>query len=261
MRNLGVLLQKEWRENVRNYKLFWIPVVFIIFGIIEPVTNHFLPQIMKSIGNMPEGMEFVWPELRGEDIFVSLMGQYQMIGMLILILAFMGSIASERKNGTATLLYVRPMDFGSYFLSKWIVVNAIMLGSMWAGFLAAWYYIDILFNPVDVGEVMQFAGTYSLWVVFAVTVVLALSAWLSTGGVAGVSILVLIVLPVIDSFVGMYWTISPLKLATYASYAFQDALVETSAVWLSIGLTVVLIIGLLLIGIFFAKRNAAKTTV
>lgn len=260
MKNLGVLLLKEWRENIRNFKLFWIPIVFILFGILEPVTNHFLPQIMKSVGNLPDGTDFVWPQLQGEDIFVSLMGQYQTIGILIIILAFMGSISGERKNGTATLLYVRPMSFGSYFLSKWIVTNAIVLGSVWAGFFAAWYYIQILFNPVNAGEVFAFLGTYSLWIIFAVTVVLALSAWLSTGGVAGLSILVLIVFQIIDSVIGAYWTISPWKLGIYASFAFH-APEDLSGFWMSIGLTVILLIGLFFFGTYMSRRNAAKTTV
>ena len=69
MNGFSVLLQKEWREHTRNFKMLWIPLVFIIFGIMEPITNHFLPEIMKSVGNMPEGAEFLWPEFKGEDIF------------------------------------------------------------------------------------------------------------------------------------------------------------------------------------------------
>ena len=124
----GVSIQ----ETLRFYGFLF---VFIIFGILEPVTNHFLPEIMKSVGNLPEGAEFTWPEFRGEDIFMSLLGQYQFIGILVIIFAFMGAISGERKNGTATLLYVRPMSFRNYFLSKWIVVNGIVLGSVWLGFI------------------------------------------------------------------------------------------------------------------------------
>lgn len=260
MSSFNVLLRKEWRENIRNFKLYWIPIVFVIFGVLEPITNHFLPEIMKSVGNLPEGTNFAWPEFRGEDIFVSLMSQYQMIGILVIILAFMGSISGERKTGTATLLYVRPMSFGQYFLSKWVVINTIVLASVWLGFFAAWYYIQILFNSVAVGEVFTFLGTYSLWLVFAVTVVLAFSAWTSTGGVAGLSILVLLVFQIIDGVVGAYWTVTPWKLSTYASNAFSPS-ADQSAYWMSIGLTIVLIILLVLFGMYMSKKNAAKTLV
>ena len=42
MSGFTTLLQKEWRENTRNFKILWIPLVFIIFGVLEPITNHFL---------------------------------------------------------------------------------------------------------------------------------------------------------------------------------------------------------------------------
>jgi len=219
-----------------------------------------LPEIMKSVGNMPEGMDFPWPEFRGEDIFVSLLGQYQFIGILIIVLAFMGTISGERKNGTATLLYVRPMSFPAYFLSKWLVVNALVLGSAFLGFMAAWYYIEILFNSVDVGLILAFIATYSLWLVFVVTVVLALSAWLPTGGAAGLAIMITLIYQFIDALIGAYWTVSPWKLVTYATYWFQaDA--DMSDLWMSAGVTIVVIILLLLFGVFMSKRNAAKTTV
>ena len=260
MTSFGVLVKKEWRENTRNFKVLWIPLVFIILGIVEPVINHFLPEIMKSVGNMPADAEFLWPEFRGEDIFMSLLGQYQFIGILVIILGFMGVISGERKNGTATLLYVRPISFRNYFLSKWIVVNSIMLGSVWLGFMASWYYIGILFNRVDAGKVFAFIATYSLWIVFVVTIVLTLSAALPTGGAAGLAILFALVFQIIDSLIGKYWTISPWKLSTYAFKWFQEDL-EMQDFWLSVGVTIILIIGLIFIGIFMSKRNAAKTTV
>ncbi|CAM3239254.1 ABC transporter permease subunit [Filibacter tadaridae] len=260
MSGFSVLLKKEWRENSRNFKVLWIPIAFIIFGILEPVTNHFLPEIMKSVGNMPEGADFQWPEFKGEDIFSSLLGQYQFIGILIIVLAFMGSISGERKNGTATLLYVRPLSYGHYFLSKWLVTNGVVLGSVWLGILAAWYYIEILFNHVDAWEVFAFIATYSIWIVFVVTVVLALSAWLPTGGAAGLAIFATLIFQIIDSLIGTYWTVSPWKVAIYATYWFQPN-ADMSDLWMSIIITVLFIIVLIIFGSSMAKRNASKTTV
>lgn len=260
MSGFSVLLQKEWRENTRNFKILWIPLVFIIFGIMEPLTNYYLPEIMKSVGNMPEGADFFWPEFQGSDIFISLVGQYQLIGVLVIVFAFMGVISGERKSGTATLLYVRPISFSSYFLSKWVVVNGMVLGSVWLGFLAAWYYIDILFDRVGVGQVIAFIATYSLWIIFVVTVVLALSAWLPTGGAAGLAIFITLIVQLIDAIIGQYWSVSPWKIPTYASYWFVEN-AEMSDFWWSAGITSILIIGCILFGIFMSKRNAAKTTI
>lgn len=260
MNNLTTLIKKEWSENLRNYKILWIPLVFIIFGIIEPLTNRYLPEIMQQVGNMPEGTDFPWPEFTGSDILISLMGQYQTIGLLIIILGFMGAISNERKNGTAALIYVRPIRFGDYFLSKWIMVNAIVLTSVWLGFIASWYYIQILFDKVAIQDLFVFLATYSLWIIFVVTIVITLSAWVSTGMTAAIGILIVIIGSVVDSVVGQFWMITPWKLPTYAM-SLLNGKVDLADLWMTIGLTVVLIIGLVLFGINMAKRNAAKTTV
>ncbi|QUW20821.1 ABC transporter permease subunit [Sporosarcina sp. Marseille-Q4063] len=254
------LLQKEWKEQTRNFKVLWIPLVFIIFGIIEPITNHYLPEIMKSVGNMPEGSEFLWPEYSGEEIFMSLLGQYQFIGILVIVLAFMGAISGERKTGTATLLYVRPISFRAYFLSKWVVINGIVLASVWLGFFAAWYYISILFNSVNAGEVIRFIAVYSLWIIFVVTVVLAFSATFSTGVAATLSLLLTIVFQLVDSLIGAYWTISPWKLPQYASEVFVGS-TDTAGFWWSICVAAIAVLILIFIGVMMSKRNSAKTTV
>ena len=98
MNQLGVLLQKEWRENTRNFKILWIPLVFVIFGMIEPLTYHFLPQIMSSVGNVPEDAQIVFPQMLGEDIFFSLISQYQFMGLLVIVLGFMGLFSREGRE-------------------------------------------------------------------------------------------------------------------------------------------------------------------
>lgn len=260
MNGLGILLVKEWREMARSFKLLWIPLVFIFFGILEPITNYYLPEIMKTVGNLPEGAAFTWPELRGEDIFVSLAGQYQFIGILLIVFAFMGAIAGERKTGTATLLYVRPLSFTSYFLSKWLIINAVLVASVWLGFLASWYYIHVLYGAVEPKKALAFMATYSLWIIFATTIVLALSAWLSTGGTAFVSIFLLVFYPFIDTTIGAYWKVSPWKVPSYASVWFESSS-DRSQLWTSGGVTLLLMILFIVFGIWMSKRNAANTTV
>ncbi len=191
---------------------------------------------------------------------MSLLGQYQFIGLLVIVLAFMGSISGERKSGTATLLYVRPMSFRAYFLSKWVVVNVIVLGSVWLGFFAAWYYISILFSSVNAGEVFGFIATYSLWAIFVVTVVLAFSASFSTGIAATLSLVLTFVFHIVDSLIGEYWTISPWKLPQYATSVFNPNAVA-EGFWWSICITIIAVIILAFVGVMMSKRNAAKTTV
>ena len=260
MRELIVLFQKEWRENTRNFKILWVPLVFIFFGLSEPLTSYYLPQILDAVGNMPEGTSFPMPEFTPAQVIMATMGQYQFIGMLVLVLAFMGTISRERKNGTGTLIYVRPISYVSYFLSKWKVVSIIALVSVWLGLLTSWYYTGILFGKVETADFFAFAGTYSVWILFVVTVVLAMSAWLPTGGAAGLSLLLILIVQIVDSLLGTYWTISPWKMSTYATQWLTGS-PDSSNFWWSMVVTLIAILVLIIFGIWMSKRNASKTKV
>ena len=260
MRDLFVLFQKEWRENTRNFKILWIPLIFIFFGLSEPLTSYYLPQILETVGNIPEEAMVAFPEFTPAQVLMATMGQYQFIGMLVLIMGFMGTISRERKNGTGTLLYVRPISYVSYFLSKWKVVGIIALGSVWLGLLTSWYYTGQLFGKVPASDFFAFAGTYSVWILFVVTVVLAMSAWLPTGGAAGLSLALVVFAQIVDSLLGTYWTISPWKVPTYATQWLTGS-PDTSDFWWSITVTIVSIVALMIFGIWMSKRNASKTKV
>jgi len=260
MRDLVILFQKEWRENTRNFKILWIPLVFIFFGLSEPLTSYYLPQILEAVGNIPEEAMFAFPEFTPAQVLMATMGQYQFIGMLVLILGFMGTISRERKNGTGTLLYVRPISYVSYFLSKWKVVGIIALGSVWLGLLTSWYYTGQLFGNIPAIDFLAFAGTYSVWILFVVTVVLAMSAWLPTGGAAGLSLALVVFVQLVNSLLGTYWTISPWKVSTYATQWLTGA-PDISDFWWTIALTIIFIVVLVIFGIWMSKRNASKTKV
>ncbi|MCP2033960.1 ABC-2 type transport system permease protein [Planomicrobium sp. HSC-17F08] len=261
MTQFNVLLKKEWRENFRNYKVFWIPIVFILFGIIEPVTNYFMPQILDSVGNLPDGAVIEIPPPEPEEILVAVMGQYQLIGILVLVLAYMGSVAGERKNGTATLLYVRPLSYRSYFLSKWILASAIGILSVWSGLLAAYYYTFLLFERVDFTKFLKFGATYSLWILLIVSLVLLMSAALPNAGLAAAgSLLLIFVFQLIDGLLGTYWTVSPLKIPGYAAQWLLDG-PKPEDFWWTIGIGILLVFAMILAGIRSSKANASKTKV
>ncbi|MFD1030012.1 ABC transporter permease [Metaplanococcus flavidus] len=261
MNQFGVLLKKEWRENLRNYKLFWIPVVFILLGIMEPLTNYFLPQILDSVGNLPEGTVLEFPTPLPEQIMAAIMGQYQLVGLLVIALAYMGTIAGERKSGTATLLYVRPLSFMAYFMSKWVMAAIISLLSVWLGFLGGYYYTYLLFGSINWVDFLQFGATYSLWILLVVSIVLVSSALMPNAGLAAaVSLGVIFISQVIDSLFGTYWPVSPLKLPAYAA-SWLEAAPDLGDFWWSAGLTMLLIALLLALGIFLSEKKASTTKV
>lgn len=260
MTNFSILFQKEWRENVRNFKILWIPLVFILFGISEPLTYYYLPQILNAVGNVPSDMVFQLPDYTPEQIIMSTIGQYQFIGMLIVAFGFAGIIARERKNGTATMLYVRPISYTSYVLSKLSIMGILIIGSACIGLLANVYYTYILYGTVDTVAFIGFLATYSVWLVFAIGVVICASAAFSTGIASVVSVFLLVVVQLVDGLLGAYWTVSPWKLPMYAGQILSGNTDTTPFFW-SLIVTLVVVVLLLAGAVYIAKRNVAKAKI
>ena len=260
MNNFSILFQKEWRENVRNFKILWIPLVFILFGISEPLTYYYLPQILNAVGNMPSDMVFQLPEYTPEQIIMSTIGQYQFIGMLIVAFGFAGIIARERKNGTATMLYVRPISYNGYVYSKLAIMGILIVGSACIGLLANLYYTYVLYGPVETAAFVGFLATYSIWLLFAISIVICCSAAFSTGIASVASIFFLVIVPLVDGLLGTYWTISPWKLPMYAGQILNSNLDKTPFIW-SLIITLVVITLLVVGAAYIAKRNVAKAKI
>ena len=102
----------------------WIPLVFILLGVSDPLVNYFMDDILTAVGNMPDGFSMTLPEFQPADLLTASTGQFQSIGVTRVNRdAYIGTFSRERQNGTATLLYVRPISFSALFLSKWVVAS------------------------------------------------------------------------------------------------------------------------------------------
>ena len=47
MNQFKTFLKKEWLEMWRSLKFVWVPLVFIILGIMDPITYYFMDDILK----------------------------------------------------------------------------------------------------------------------------------------------------------------------------------------------------------------------
>ncbi|HHT27193.1 MAG TPA: ABC transporter permease subunit [Firmicutes bacterium] len=167
------LLQKEWLEVVRSYKILFIPVVFILLGVGQPLAMHFMPQILE-LGNVPAGTVIEIPIPPPEQIQAGIIDQYSQLGIFVLILAAMGVISREVEQGQAALLSTLGVTRHRYVLTKWMMLAALTVFSILIGFVATAYYTEILFGSLNWGHVILGALVYSLYPLFVLSLTLLL---------------------------------------------------------------------------------------
>ncbi|MEH7884882.1 ABC transporter permease subunit [Bacillus sp. JJ1609] len=239
------LINKELLEMARNYKWIWISVSFILLGVIDPLTTFYMPQILDSVGGLPEGAVIEIPKPSANEVFTMSLGEYQTFGILIIALSTMGMVAGERKSGVAQLILVKPVSHISYISSKWASALLIMLLSLFLGLLASWYYTGVLYDFIPFGDFMSAFSLYGLWIAFVVTIVIFFSSIFIQPGAAGaVSLAIIIIINLIGSTFSHLMQWSPTQLLQYASEVLVlDAWPDE--IWLATGITFLLIILLL----------------
>ena len=260
MQQFNALLLKEWRDSWRSFRLVWIPLVFLLLGVSDPIMNYFMVDILQAVGNMPEGFEMILPELRPVDLLAASTGQFQSIGIIVLIAAYIGTFSRERQNGTATLLYVRPISFSALFFSKWLVASIVAVLSAVAGYAGSMYYTVLLYGTVDWAKFFAMLGTYCVWLLFVMAFTVGMSAAFQTAVAATITILFIPFGLFIDSLIGSFWQVSPWKLSNYGLALITDSVLMKNY-WWTFGLVVVLMLVVMTFGIIMSKRNSGNVKI
>ncbi|MBS7346025.1 MAG: ABC transporter permease [Caryophanon sp.] len=260
MRNFFILWQKEWTEHVRNYRIIWLPLLFLLLGMMDPLTYYFMDDLLSAVGNLPDGMQITLPNVGATDMIGATTGQLQSIGIIVLMALYCSSISGERKNGTATLLYIRPVHSGSIFMSKWVMAMMMAIVTTVCALAASSYYAEILYGELPFTRVAVFAAIYIVWLMTILSLTLMLSALTTTAIAATVSIAVVMLGMMADALIGAYWTYSPYKLATYG-LQYVEAGTMPDALTLTLLLCVSISIVCVALGIAFTHMNKQQTTV
>jgi ABC-2 type transport system permease protein len=249
-----VLYSKEMLEMQRNYKWIWVPLVFILLGIMNPIGTYYLPQLLESNGLSNEILKAI-PTPTGAEVMLKTLSQYNTLGILILVLSFMGAVASERLSGSAIMVLVKPVPHLSYITAKWVAMLTLTTVSFVSGYIAAWYYTSLLIGDVGFTEIWKSMLVYLLWLLFVIAITLFYSSLLnSTGAIAFVSLLTLAAISLSTLTFTRFMKWSPGQLSTEAGALVTHDLTITS-LWSTLSITVILIMLLNYAAAFISKRK------
>ncbi|CAM3506966.1 ABC transporter permease [Marinicrinis lubricantis] len=255
MKQWFVLYQKEMLEYWRTSKWLWVPIVFILLGVMNPITSYYMPEILKNAGGLPEGAIIEIPIPAGNEVMVQALSQYGTVGVLILVLAFMGIVSAECNSGAASMIFVKPVRYSSYITAKWAAMMTLCTISFALGYLFTWYYTEMLISPVDELRILWSFMTYWIWLAFVLSLTLFFSSWLkSSGAIAFISLLCILGLSAASSLLPRFTKWSPSRLSDQAGHYLLsgETLPEGFAVFLVAGL---LIVGFVTFSVYVLKKR------
>lgn len=177
MIGLGVLLRKELLESWRTMRIPIVFGLFLVLGIISPLTARYLPEILKAA--LGPQLTVPIPEPTTADSIIQLQKNLGQFGALTGIVLAMGLVATEKERGTAAFILTKPASRGSFLGAK-LAALAIVLGlATGVAVAVAWLYTAILFEP---GSVLGWiAMGFLAWLALAVWTAITFAASAVTG--------------------------------------------------------------------------------
>lgn len=263
MTHFSALIGKEWLEQRRSLKIIWLPIVFALLGLTQPMMMYFLPDILKAFGTGNEAEQVI--NLMGNQSAQAVMAQtlgsqFDQLGIIIIVVALMACIQSDRTKGMLAFIMTRPVNTIEYVLSKWVMQCLMGLGSLLIGYILAAYYTYFLFGELSINTLIESFFVYALWFVFVISlVVFASAAFDSSAIVAMVSVFIAILLGVISGFGGWVQMFNPAYLSKNATALIMsgqsmDYYVPT------IFITIAWIVLLVILTIFMVKIKPLQKT-
>lgn len=239
-----LLLKKELLESARNYKWIWIPLVFLLIGLMNPITSYFMPQILEASGITAEAAQLI-PVPSSTEIMVEALSQFGTLGLLILALSFMGIVAAERQSGSAIMVLVKPVSHTKYILAKWTAMSLLTLSAFGIGYMGTWYYTNLLFTDIAFPAIGASFLVYALWLLFVNTMILLFSCLLkSQAGTAFIALAIAALLSVLANVLERFMSWSPGRLTAEAGAILTNGH-AVKDMWITVLVTMLLIASLL----------------
>ena len=241
MRRFMTLLSKEFLGLYRSSKVIWLPIVFMLLSVMQPITYYFMDDLMQMSGSLPEGAIFEMPVPTSGEVMASVLSQLNSIGILLIIVAVMGTISDERKSGALMLVFTRPVSSLQIVASKTVAHAVLLVFSFICGYLLSYYYTILLFSSLPISDLFISMLLYSLYIIFIVSCVVLSSAILnSNGAIAITNAIFFFILSIAGSYFQNQLAWSPTQLSSYASSIVQGTEVKEGLIG-SIILTICLI--------------------
>lgn len=233
MNNLIVLIKKEYVQMLRDFKIIWLPVVFMFLGATQPVVTHYLPSILVALGG-GQGIT-IDPSMmaqKGGEVLASTLGsQFDQLGLMILAISMMGIIQTDKANGMLAFILTRPVTVTSYIGGK-MVSNYLMAAfSVTIGYFTSYLYVNYLFTAVPFSHMINGLIFYLVWVLFIVSFTAMISAiFHSQGIIALISIFFLIGCRIIVGLSPIIDQVNPASMSKHAMETLVTGLVTSNAI-------------------------------
>ncbi|WP_144510804.1 ABC transporter permease [Bacillus sp. FJAT-22090] len=214
-----ILMNKEFAQMLRDFKLVWLPIVFIFLGMTQPVLTYYLPTILEALGG-GQGITIdptMIQQEGGQVLATTLGSQFDQLGIMIIVISMMGMIQADKTSGMLAFILTRPVTVWSYVTGKIISNYLLVIVSVAFGYLISFLYVNYLFTEVSISHMLVALLIYSIWVLFMVSFTLMISTIFKGQGV--IALIGIVFLLLCRMIIGLHPTIDLVNPAGMSQHA------------------------------------------
>lgn len=174
MNQLSALFKKEIMESVRNFKLFVLLTVFIIIGIISPLTALLMPDIMELVMEDAR-ISFEPPPVAALDAYTQFFGNMNQLGLPILVIVTGSILTNEFSRNTLVNLLTKGLRRHNVMLVKFSYTVLMWTAAYAAGAVTAYLYTIYYWDDELENILVAFSLTW-VYGIFLISIIMLSSA-------------------------------------------------------------------------------------
>jgi len=165
MNRFLIFAGKEIKETLRTKRFIVLIIAFLFFAVTGPLLARYLTEFVGMFTPGDDAMAAALlglPEPTWQDSYFMYYSNMIQMGILALVLMFMGVIFDEKRRGTAALMMMKGITHTTFVLAKFAIIALVTFVVIAIATMVAHFYTYILFEEAAVlGDVLM--GGLSFW--------------------------------------------------------------------------------------------------
>ena len=156
-------LRKELLQLWRTKRVLITAAVFGLFGLTSPLVAYFKPELMKAIPGA-EAFASLIPTPTTGDAMLQYHKNITQFLFLLAVIFGMGSVASEKEHGAATLILSKPLPRWAYLSSKLASQGLLFAFGFLLSAIGGYFYTVILFGQLGLADFIRMNFLLFVWI-------------------------------------------------------------------------------------------------
>lgn len=152
-------------ELIRTYKLLALIIVFLMVGIISPVTSYFMEDLLNSVASDLVIINYEFTYIESWVQFTSNVGQ---LCNIVFVFIFFDFINRELENGQLTIPFSKGLSKIKLLTSKIVVAVGLYISLLIVAYLVCTIYILVLYGEFDLLYSLQILLSNIMYGIFLI---------------------------------------------------------------------------------------------